>query len=165
MDAPPIEDYGNEAGRDAALKDEAIRYIRAEPAAFFKRTAIKAVRLHERESIGIVWNEPGLRAALGALPAPWLDRSIFTLKLAGNLYWWLLLLAAAAGTIRLAGTHGLAATLLNPAVLIWMYFTAVHATTVIQDRYHFAAIPVMAMLAGVNACTIARKPQFREAAA
>lgn len=169
--SPPWEGFAGEPERDAALKDEAMQYIRAEPAAFLQRTAIKAIRLHERESIGIAWNEPGLRRAFGGAStdaavdkasSPWPDRGIFTLKLASNVYWWLALLAAIAGTARLVKASGLYATLLHPAILLWAYFTAVHAITVIQDRYHFAAIPAIAMLAGVNAPKSVLKPHMRE---
>ncbi len=41
---------------------------------------------------------------------------------------------------------GRVATLLTPPVLLWAYFTAAHAATVIQDRYHFAFIPFVSML-------------------
>ncbi|MBK9118902.1 MAG: glycosyltransferase family 39 protein [Phycisphaerales bacterium] len=181
MPPPPMEQFGSEPARDRGLKAEALAYIRAEPAAFAKRTLVKAVRLHERESIGIGWNEPGLRRALagvggagasGAGSSTAADRVLFAAKLATNVYWWLVLLLAVVGVGRMllvgprfddaspavtpggGGPGGGAAgrllgTLLSPPVLMWGYFTAVHAVSVIQDRYHFAAIPAIALLAGV----------------
>lgn len=156
MPAPPVENYGGEPQRDAALKDEALAYIRAEPLAFAKRTAIKAVRLHERESIGVTWNEPSLTRtaestadALGLPADPWAARIVLGVKLISNIFWWFVVIAGALGIVRLALSGAWLAALLNPATLAWFYFTAVHAITVIQDRYHFASIPMIAILAAV----------------
>jgi hypothetical protein len=41
------------------------------------------------------------------------------------------------------------AALLSLPILLWLYFTAVYSTTVVQDRYHFAAIPFIAVLAAI----------------
>ncbi|MEL6208701.1 MAG: glycosyl transferase family 39, partial [Pseudomonadota bacterium] len=38
------------------MKAEAVAYIKAEPVAFAIRTLVKFARLHERETIGVVWN-------------------------------------------------------------------------------------------------------------
>jgi 4-amino-4-deoxy-L-arabinose transferase-like glycosyltransferase len=204
MSPPARHEYASEPERDRGLRAEALAYIRAEPAAFLKRTLVKAVRLHERESIGIGWNEPGLRRTLAALgwttpnrPRPpenpataavpptsenpaapesaAANRVIFAAKLATNVYWWGVLLLAVVGVGRMlllgprfdgappgggSGAGGvdsggmggrIVGTLLSPPVLLWGYFTAVHAVSVIQDRYHFAAIPAIALLAGVAA--------------
>ena len=148
---PPWGDFESEVDRNRRLRAQALAYIRQDPVAFLKRTLVKAVRLHERESIGVVWNRPGLERTFAGLPPATRDDAIFGIKLTSNIYWWAVLLLAAFGVVRLAATWPLLRWLTSPPVLIWAYFTAVHAVTVIQDRYHFAAIPLVGMLAAVGA--------------
>ena len=52
------------------------------------------------------------------------------------------------GLISLVWRIGPVGALFQPAVIFWLYFTAVYAVTVIQDRYHFAAVPFIALLGG-----------------
>jgi len=145
----PAAAYGGEVARDRQLKAEALAHIRAPPGAFLKRTAIKALRLHERESIGVAWNERGLEQAAARISPAAVGPVIRGTKLVSNLYWWLVLALAVLGVIRLVLTRGPLAALLTAPVLIWAYFAAVHAVTVIQDRYHFAYVPCIAALAAV----------------
>jgi 4-amino-4-deoxy-L-arabinose transferase-like glycosyltransferase len=151
--ALPWDRFTGEVERNRGLKAEAIAYIWSDPVAFLKRTAIKAVRLHERESIGVSWNEPGLRRAIGQAavavgrpPGSVADRGVFALKLLSNLFWWLVLGLAGWRLVQmtLAGEWRMA--LLGPATLLWAYFTLLHAVTVIQDRYHLPATPAIAIL-------------------
>jgi hypothetical protein len=100
---------------------------------------VKLVRLHERESIGIAWN-PGVER-FGAA-------AVFALKLGSNAYWWAACALALTGIGVLARREGWRAVS-HPAVVIWAYFAAVHAVTVIQDRYRLPAIPLVAALAGI----------------
>lgn len=137
---PPKLEFAGEAERDRRLRSAALSYIRSDPPGFLKRTAIKAVRLHERETIGLHWNSTALQGRFSS-------RVITALKWTGQLYWWGVLLLALVGALRLLRRGPLIAVLCAPPILIWAYFTAVHAVTVIQDRYHFAAIPFIAMLA------------------
>jgi 4-amino-4-deoxy-L-arabinose transferase-like glycosyltransferase len=133
----------NEIQREQYLKREALGYIRVEPFAFIRRSIIKAFRLHERESIGVSWNEDGLRTRFGS------ETIIFGIKLIANVYWWVALALAIGGvayTIFLQPRRF--KTLLVP-LLFWGYFTAIHAITVIQDRYHFPSVPFIAMLAAI----------------
>lgn len=174
--SPPWTDFDGEVDRDRGLRARALAYIREDPAAFLQRTLVKAVRLHERESIGVVWNRPGLERALARLglpattvaPSTTIPRRVdeeppgdmaspaaivsaggvvFGLKLLSNVYWWAVLLLAVFGVLRLLLRGPLFAVLFAPPTLIWAYFIAVHAVTVIQDRYHFAAVPLLASLA------------------
>ncbi len=148
MSPEPAVAFGGEAQRDDALKAEAFAYIRDEPLAFAQRTVIKAVRLHERESIGVAWNEPGLRQAIAARAGgDWVDRVVFGLKLGSNLYWWGILAAAVVGVVLLLRRRGVSQLILSPPLVFWTYFALIHAITVVQDRYHFAAAPFIAMLA------------------
>lgn len=149
MDPGPDGRFGGEAARSRVLRAEAWDYIRSDPLAFLTRSLVKAVRLHERESIGVVWNELGIRQRLGFLGSLWQSRAVLGLKLASNVYWWAALILAVAGACCLVVRRGLLSGLLVQPIAIWAYFTAVHAVTVIQDRYHFAAVPMIAILAAV----------------
>lgn len=149
MPLPPDSDCGDEAARSRRLRAEAVVYIADDPMRFAWRTCVKAIRLHERESIGIVWNSAGLDSALGVLSADRRSLSISALKLISSSYWWFVLAAAALGAVGLVVSMGRWPDALLPCV-IWIYFTLVHAVTVIQDRYHFASIPFIAMLAALG---------------
>ncbi|MEO0631588.1 MAG: glycosyl transferase family 39, partial [Planctomycetota bacterium] len=89
----------SETERASVLKDEAVAYIRAEPVAFVKRTAIKMVRQHERETIGVGWNEDGLRTRFGQ----WI---INPLKAASTGFWLMTLAGAFAGIVMLLRSDG-----------------------------------------------------------
>lgn len=132
----------DEAERDAALRAEALAYIREEPGAFLARTGYKLAALHARETIAVVWNEAALARMIGAT-------GVTALKLLATGYWYLVLAAGLAGAVVLARRRGLFGALFHPTVLLWGYFAAVHAIIVIGDRYHFPSIPVIAMLAGL----------------
>jgi hypothetical protein len=141
MELPPLPGL-NEAERDAYLGREARRYILDHPLRFVAATAVKVARLHERESIGVAWNEEGLRRRMSG-------PGIFALKAFGNGFWWVTLALACGGAWKLSRRTG-GRALLEPAIATWGYFAAVHAITVVQDRYHFPSIPFIAMLASAT---------------
>lgn len=131
----------NDAERNRFLRHEARQYILNEPGAFISRTLSKLIRLHDRETIGVVWNEPGLTGRFGA--------AVLTpLKLLSTGYWYLMLVGGLGGLVMLLRRVGFLRALFHPATLMWGYFAAVHAIIVIQDRYHFPSIPFIALLAG-----------------
>ena len=142
MDLPAETDAMNEAQRNEYLSAQAKAYIRTHPLEFIKRSAVKAIRLHDRESIGVSWNMDGLNHRFPA-------SVVQAIKVGSSLYWWTALALACVGTVLLAWRRSVWTAISNPAILLWGYFTAVHATTVIQDRYHFPSIPNIAMLAGI----------------
>lgn len=153
QDRPPQPSTMNEAQFDKELGRQAKAWIVEHPADFVARTAVKAVRLHERETIGIAWN----RDALGARVGP---RAMTLMKVSGQAYWLVALASSLCGVVILARRYRLRA-LVHPALAIWGYFTAVHAVIVIQDRYHLPATPMIASLAAlafVAAWTWKRKP-------
>lgn len=139
---PPQPEGMTEAQFHKQLGQEAVGYIRAHPVAFVKRTIIKAVRLYERETIGVGWNEKGLLTFLPAV-------AVTALKAGSQAFWLAALVAGVAGGIILTARQGLVAAALHPVVLIPAYFTGVHAVIVIQDRYHFPMTPMVAVLAAV----------------
>ncbi len=132
----------NEAQRDAKLKSEAWAYIKSDPGAFVKRTIIKAGRLYERETIGVAWNEDGLKRAGGT------DGAIKAIKLASQGYWMLVLATAAIGGVLLL-RRGFFQALLHPTIVLFAYYTGVHAIVVYQDRYHFPLTPMIGALAAL----------------
>jgi 4-amino-4-deoxy-L-arabinose transferase-like glycosyltransferase len=149
MALPPPESFGDEVDRDKKLMAEAVAYIREDPLSFVGRTLVKAVRLHERESIGVVWNLKGLERRFSGLSEGNRDRLITAVKVVSNLYWWLMAAAGVVGAALLfrRPLEGQRRSYLP--LLTWVYFTAVHAVTVYQDRYHFASIPMIAILAAL----------------
>jgi hypothetical protein len=132
----------NEALRDRYLGRLAAAYIREHPGKFIVRTLSKAVRLYSHESIGVYWNKAGLESRFGY--------RVFTpLKVFSSFYWACALMLGLGGLIGLVRQIGPVRALFHPAVTFWLYFTAVYAVTVIQDRYHFAAVPFIALLGGL----------------
>ena len=135
----------SETERSEVLLEKAKAYIRAEPGAFVQRTLIKALRLHDRETIGVAWNEKSLHRLGG-------DTGVFVAKFISTLYWYLMLCAGLAGAVWLCRRESLWKGLLAPPVIIWGYVTGVHAVIVISDRYHMPSIPFIALLgAGMTA--------------
>ena len=142
-EALPAETTGmNEAVRDQYLGKLGATYVREYPGKFAVRTLSKAVRLYSHESIGVYWNKGGLESRFGY--------RVFTpLKVFSSFYWACALLLGLGGLVSLVQRIGLIGTFFQPAVIFWLYFTAVYAITVIQDRYHFAAVPFIALLGGL----------------
>jgi hypothetical protein len=139
---PSKYDSLSEVERDKVLGEEAMAYIRQYPGRFIVRSAVKLVRLHERQSLGVVWNTEGLKSRLE-------DGSIPLLKLASNLYWWMALLLAAGGVLHLAKTRGLQATVQHPVVFFWISFALLHAVIVVTDRYNIPLVPAIAILGAI----------------
>lgn len=130
----------SEAQRDVELRRAALAHIAEAPARFVVRTVVKLAQLHTRETIAIAWNEVGIEQAFGR-------RSFGPLKALATGYWYLALLAAIAGLLLLGKRRGLAASLGHPASVGWFYFVGTHAVIIVSDRYHFPAIPFIAILA------------------
>ncbi len=132
-----------EIQRNAYMKELALEYLRDEPVAFVTRTIRKAFRLHQRETIGVVWNEAAIVALVGATGAT-------ALKLISTGYWYVALFAALGGVVVLGRRIGWWGALLSAPAWLWLYFTAIHAIIVVGDRYHMPAVPLIALLAGVG---------------
>lgn len=145
----PHVDITNEVDRDHYFKSQAWNYIRQYPMEFVARTIKKFILLHERESIGINWNQKGLVEKFG-------PNILLPLKLMSSFYWWLTLVFAVLGSILFINQKGWKETLSVPILTTWLYFTFVHAITVIGDRYHMPSIPFVAMLAAYGLGVIVR---------
>jgi hypothetical protein len=138
MELPKL-DITNEAERDQFLKQQAVDYIKQDPLAFIMRAIRKTVSLYDRETIGVVWNQEGIRATFG-------EKMIAPLKLLSSGYWWCILLFALTGVFYYAKTNNLSDTLTCTPIIIWGYFSLVHVITVAGDRYHLPSVPFIAML-------------------
>jgi len=147
---PPEFPGNNEAERDALRGRLAREYILGHPVAFAKRTLVKAVKLHTTETIGVGWNLRGLKRAAPGLMADEKGTAVRALKAVSTAYWLAVLLLSLPGLWLLTRRSGVWHALTHPAVAIWVYFTAVHAVIVIQDRYHLPATPMIASLAALT---------------
>jgi hypothetical protein len=130
-------------------------YVKDEPVAFATRTLVKLVRLHDRETFAVAWNQGGIEAAFGEAAMP-------PLKLLATGYWYLILAGGLAGAVvllRREGWRGIG----HPVVVCWAYFAVTHAVIVISDRYHAPAIPFVAILAAAAlAAAVERRRQVGE---
>jgi hypothetical protein len=153
---PPETEKMQEADRDIYLGSIAKAYVRQYPGRFVVRTIKKVGLLYDHETIGIHWNSSGLTERYG-------DRVIFPLKLLNDLYWWLVLALALIGSIVLVIQRGIWAALISVPILVWLYFTALYAVFVVQDRYHFPTLPFIAMLAGVALNAFAQRRAIQKA--
>lgn len=139
------------------LRQEATDYILSDPGGFMMRTALKTLQLHERETIAVTWNNRGLEYRIGN-PDP------LILKIIATGYWYLMLGGAVAGLVLLATRTGIG-MVFHPFVLVWLYFTGIHAVIVVGDRYHIPAIPFIAMLGAIAATHVWAALKERQAAA
>lgn len=139
---PPETDSMNEIERSKYMRDLAIRDVTAHPVESAWRFVIKCVRLHDRETIGVVWNEKEVRRVLG-------DYAVVGLKVLSTAYWLIVVLSGLAGFWTLWQGGGAKAALFSYPFGLWMYLTVLHAIIVVGDRYHMPAFPFIAILAGV----------------
>jgi len=140
---PPTLDIPNEADRDKFFGQQAKEYIAQNPTAFIIRTFKKVISLHDRETIGIAWNENGIRQGLG-------QSMLSPFKIISSGYWWVILSAAIYGVFAFARNFGLLRFLICPPIATWAYFTLIHVVTVAGDRYHVPSIPFVAMIAAYS---------------
>lgn len=138
MALPELE-IDNEADLNKELGRQAKEYILREPGAFVARMARRMVTLHDRETIGVVWNEKGLEGRFG-------DWVLSPLKLISTVYWWCMLGLAIAGIALMGREKGVIVLALSPPIMTWAYFALVHSVTVGGDRYHVPSIPFVALL-------------------
>jgi len=143
---PPMRPDQNEAQWDKDLGEQAKAYIKKEPVAFVKRTVIKAVRLHDRETIGVAWNLEGLKRVSSFFDT---GPGATLLKAVSSGYWYLMLVLGGIGAVIVSRREGVWSLLTHPTAVFFAYFTAVHAIMVIQDRYHYPITPMVGALASV----------------
>lgn len=143
----PKLNVDNEADFDRLLGQRATEYILHEPGTFLRRSIKKALVLHDRESIGITWNEKGISSVFG-------ERALTPLKAISSVYWWITLAFAIGGTLALLRRFGWLLPIACPPIAAWIYFTLVHSVSIAGDRYHIPSIPYIAMLAAYAMCRL-----------
>jgi hypothetical protein len=132
----------DEATRDAQLGAIAKAYIVAEPGRFAIHSLRRVWDTFGRETIGVAWNEPGIVRSLGG-------RALMPLKLVSQGFWLVVLGFGVAGLVLFARADGPLRAAAHPAAATWLYFAAIHAVIISQDRYHFAVTPLIAAFAGL----------------
>lgn len=141
----PLPDWTNNMGeieRAQALKDIAFDYVKDEPVAFVTRTVGKAIKLHNRETIGVVWNLAAIEGYVGTTGAE-------ILKGISSLYWFGAIALSLAAVVTLSMTGQARRAIFTPPLILILYLIAVHAVIVVEDRYHMPQIPLMAILSAV----------------
>ncbi len=138
---PPKTNGMSEIERSDYVKALVLEDIQAAPAEFVGGVLWKAFRLHDRETIGVVWNEGALNSFAG--PA-----GVMLAKAVSTGFWYVVLALAFAGIVALWRSGQSWHVIFSPTVWLWLYFTGVHAVIVVGDRYHMPAIPLIALLAG-----------------
>lgn len=146
MDLPDWIADMSETERAQALGDAAKDYILSDPAGFVVNTLVKAVKLYDRETIGVAWNQNAIRN-LGGEPA------LLVAKLIASGFWYALLLLSLVGLWQMAKA-GVWRALFHPATLGVLYFTALHAVIVVEDRYHMPVSGFIAILAGLGVASL-----------
>lgn len=137
---PPNPPGMNEVQLDRYFSNKAMAYIRQAPMAFAARTVVKAVRLYDRETIGIAWNKEGIERAFGGLGSD-------IIKVLSQVFWMGALLLFAMGCYYFASRQGFASLACHPAIATLAYFTVIYAIVVVQDRYHVPTDPIVAIFA------------------
>jgi hypothetical protein len=133
----------NEVERNQYLKSQGVDYIKENPLEFIKNSLIKLIKTHDRESIGIAWNQKGLVNRYGRV-------ILLPLKLINQGYWLSVLILALTGIIILGKQQGWLSVVTHPTVVFWGYFAFIHMILVAIDRYHFPSIPMIAILAALT---------------
>lgn len=139
-----------EIERADLLKEASYGYIAEEPGAFVLRTIQKLFKLHMGETIFVHWNVHGIERVFGS----WAH---LPLKAIASGYWYAALLFGLAGLVIVAARRDWYRQIFHPAILMWAYFSAVHAVIVVGDRYHFPNIPFIVVLATVSAAFLSNK--------
>lgn len=158
MPLPPEVKGMNEVERENFLKDQARKYILENPGAFAVGLVRKLILLHDRENIGVVWNQGGLTRVLG-------PGSLTPLKMISSGYWWGAMLLAVLGVGVSLSRLGLLKWLGLAPWSLWLYFGGGHAVAVGGDRYHYPSVPMIAALAGLAVVVILDRVRQHRASA
>ena len=134
----PDRAFANEVERDRFYGAEAVAYIKSHPLDYLRLALRRAVLTYDRETIGVVWNEPGLVGRFG-------PGVLQPLKLLSSAFWWSMLALGTCGVWRVVRNRQLARAW--PLLVPLLFFAAIPILTVAQDRYHVPIDPLLAIFA------------------
>lgn len=137
----PYSHLTNEKVRDDQMRADAIAFITGNPVGFLKLGVKRIVTTFDRETIGVAWNIQGLESRFAS--SPWM---VGALKGVSTAYWYAMLLAALGGVYLLVQRERWRLAF-NPVIVVSLFFAAVPAVMVGQDRYHMPMIPMVACCA------------------
>jgi hypothetical protein len=122
MPLPSEVDGLSEVDRSRVLGARAESFILENPGRAATLFVRKLLITHDRETIGISWNETSLAPMLGI-------RGLIIAKALSTAYWWLALFLGLAGAVIVIARERWLG-LIHPALFAWVYFAFVHAVTV-----------------------------------
>jgi len=137
MNLPDIY-FSSEIDRERYFKAEAWNFIEANPLEYFKLAVRRVVITYDRETIGVAWNEPALRRAMG-------ESGLAIVKLISTGFWLLTATFALAGIGWALWCRAIG--LFHPLLVVAGFFFVVPVLTVGQDRYHLPMNPFLAIFA------------------
>lgn len=149
----------NEKLRDDQMRKDAIDFIVDNPVEFLKLGVKRLVVTFDRETIGVVWNIHGIEARFEN--TPWVASA---LKLVSTGYWYVVLLAGLAGGVLMVRRERWR-VIGNPVIVVSLFFAAVPAVMVGQDRYHVPMIPLIACCAAYSLHHVLMRRRSARAAA
>lgn len=141
--ALPEAKLANEVDEEKYFRELAVDYIKQNPRNYLVLSFRRLTMTFDRETIGVVWNEEGLRMVVG-------PDAILALKAVSSAYWLALAVMSLVGAALAIGSRHLAA--IHPLTVVPMLFIAVPILTVGQDRYHVPIDPFVAMFASMLVC-------------
>jgi len=137
MPLPDIQ-FADEIVRDQYFKAQAMEFIKANPLEYVKLAARRVVITYDRETIGVAWNEPALKRAVG-------ERGLMIAKAISTGFWWLAVAFALVGIAWALWCRQVG--LFHPLLVVMGIFFVVPVLTVGQDRYHLPLNPFLAIFA------------------
>ena len=151
----PDRHFSNEVDRDHYYGHEAVKYIVSNPVAYAKLSVKRIMTAYSRETIGVVWNEKGLRSKYS-------NSSLTMLKRISTAYWWIMLALGFGGAVLMVRRRLASRTW--PLLLSAGYFAVFPVLTVAMDRYHVPIDPMLAIFASYALlnCRLAPKVQHAE---
>lgn len=132
----PEKSFLTEVDRDHYYGREAVHFILSHPNQYAQLALRRAITTYGRETIGVVWNEVGLRLRYE-------ETSLMAMKRISSAYWWVLLTLGFAGIVLIVRRRLVLA--LWPSLAAFVYFAAFPVLTVGMDRYHVPVDPILAI--------------------
>jgi len=144
---PDAAEQMTEVAADRYVGDLGWAYIRAHPAVFVGRLLPKLYRLYARENFGAYWNRPAILERYGQFG----ERAV---RLVSDAFWFAAFAMSLSGLNLLRRRSSLKNVLTHPCFAICAYISSIYMATHAVDRFHFACVPFLAMLAALTLGTL-----------